>query len=289
MKFLIIGSSGLVGSSVSKSAKKSHEAYGTFFSQKRENLYYLDITDKLQIDNLVNKIKPDIIVHSAALANVDYCEEYQEESLKINVEGTKNIAKAGKNINSKVVFISTDYVFDGKNGPYSENDIPDPINFYGKSKLDGENIIKELEDFLIIRTTGVYGIESAGKNFVVRLINENKSGNTVKVPIDQYGNPTYSDNLGEVIVKLIENNKKGIYNVAGTETINRYEFALKIAEVFQLDKKLIKPVETSELNQKADRPLYGGLKINSIKNEIDIKLLSPIESLSIMNYELRRK
>ena len=286
MKFMVIGATGLAGSALLKSAGKSHEVYGTFLKQNTENLYYLNITNKSDVDNLINKIKPDIIILTAALTNVDYCEDHHEETWEINVEGTRNIVCASRNINAKVAFISTDYVFDGKNGPYSENDKPNPINFYGKTKLEAEKIIEELNDFLIARTTAIYGTEKAGKNFVYRVINCHKSGKTVKVPVDQYGSPIFSDNLGDAIVKLCENNKKGIYNVAGPECINRYELALKVVSVFRLNKELIKPVKTSELNQKAPRPLYSGLKIDKIKNETNIKLLPCDEGLNIMKSQL---
>lgn len=286
MKLLVIGASGLVGSAVYKYPQKLYNVFGTYFTQKRDNLLHLDITNKQEVNELLNKIKPDIIVHSAALPAVDYCEEHQKESWNINVEGTKNIVNVGKNINSKIVFISTDYIFDGKNGPYSEEDIPNPISFYGNIKLECENIVKEYKNYLIIRTTGIYGFETAGKNFVLSLIKNNKAGNIAKIPVDQYSNPTLSDNIADAIIKLCQKNIIGIYNVGSSEFINRYEFALKISRIFNLNQKLITPITTTELKQKAQRPLLSGLKTDKIKNNINIKLFSCYEGLNILKKQL---
>jgi dTDP-4-dehydrorhamnose reductase len=186
-----------------------------------------------------------------------------------------------------MVFFSSDYVFDGVNGPYSEDDATHPISVYGETKLAAESFIRKiLDDFLIIRTTIVYGCEELGKNFCYRLINTLKSGQRIRVPTDQIGTPTYAHNLSEVVIDLIENNRSGIYNVVGCDVADRYEFAKRVCAVFGLNEKLLIPVTTSELNQKAPRPLKAGLRIDKVRKDSSIKIMGIDESLRAFKKEL---
>lgn len=292
MSILIIGASGFVGSLLYEILTREDKVVGTFYPRQLEvkGLKYLDITDRKSVEALIKEIKPAVIILTAALTYVEYCEDHPKEAFEINVLGTTNVALMAKEINAKLVFFSTEYVFDGKAGPYSEEDQPNPISYYGKTKLEGEKVIRDnLGDYLIIRTTVVYGYEKDGKNFIMQLIQKNKAGLIMNIPIDQYGSPTFRDNLVEATIELIQKDKRGIYNVVGCEVINRFDFSILSAEILGLDKNLIIPKTTIELGQKAPRPLKAGLKIDKVRQEIDIKLLSPKEGLEILKTQLRGK
>lgn len=292
MSILIIGASGFVGSLLYEILTREDKVVGTFYPRQLEvkGLKYLDITDRKSVEALIKEIKPAVIILTAALTYVEYCEDHPKEAFEINVLGTTNVALMAKEINAKLVFFSTEYVFDGKAGPYSEEDQPNPISYYGKTKLEGEKVIRDnLGDYLIIRTTVVYGYEKDGKNFIMQLIQKNKAGLIMNIPIDQYGSPTFRDNLVEATIELIQKDKRGIYNVVGCEVINRFDFSILSAEILGLDKNLIIPKTTIELGQKAPRPLKAGLRIDKVRQEIDIKLLSPKEGLEILKTQLRGK
>ncbi|MEM7819477.1 MAG: dTDP-4-dehydrorhamnose reductase [Candidatus Aenigmatarchaeota archaeon] len=285
MKILNIGASGLVGGSLYK--KLSNKAYilGTYNQIKIDNFVKLDIVNKDDVMKVVSDFYPDIIFLTAALTNVDLCEENKELCWRINVQGTRNVVHAANKIGAKLIFFSSDYVFDGKSGPYSEEDKINPINNYGKSKIEAENIIKELSDYLIIRTTVVYGNELQCKNFASRTIKSLREGKTVKAVVDQISTPTYVGDLADKVIILTKRKKKGIYNVAGPDLMSRYEFAKHIANVFNLDENLIVPVTTLELRQKAPRPLKAGLKTNKLYMELGLRTMSVIEGLEAMKNE----
>ncbi|MEW6608085.1 MAG: dTDP-4-dehydrorhamnose reductase [bacterium] len=290
MTILIIGASGFVGSLLYEILSKENEVIGTSYPQQqvRDELQYLDITDREGVERLIREIKPSVIILAAALTYVDYCEDHQKEAFEINVLGTTDVALMAKEIGAKLVFFSTEYVFDGKAGPYSELDLPNPISYYGQTKLEAERaIIDNLDDYLIIRTTVVYGYDRDGKNFIMQLIRKSRNGETMNVPVDQIGSPTFRDNLVEATIELIQSDKRGIYNVVGCEVMNRFEFAILSAEILGLNKSLIVPKTTLELGQKAPRPLKAGLKIDKVQNEIKTKLLSPKEGLEIVQRQLR--
>ncbi len=282
-KVLIIGASGLVGYTLYEHFSKEYDVIGTYNTHPINNLIHLNIINKHQLENLLKKSNPDIILLPAALSAVDYCEKNKEECWQYNVTGPHNLIKLASKSQIKLIFYSTDYIFDGKNGPYTEEDTPNPLNNYGKAKLQTEeNIINELEDYLILRITVVYGWEHLGKNFIFRLINNQKKGEIIRVPKDQVGSPTYVENIAEATLELIKLDKIGIYNVAGLELMDRYSFALTAADVFHLDKLLIKPLLTAELNQIAARPLNAGLIIDKLTKTIKVKMLAPREGLEQM-------
>lgn len=284
-KILITGCSGLLGSKLFLKLHGKYEVLGTYNSEQvdEKNCTKLDIVDREKVFSIIKKFKPQIIIHSAALTNVDYCEDHQKQTYAINVEGTKNVVEAAKTIAAKIVYISTDYIFDGKSGPYTEDDNPNPLNYYAKTKLEGEEIVKNsgLEN-LIIRSTVIYGLEKTKLNFAMWVINKLRRQGKISVVDDQYGSPTFADSAAEIIIKLLEGGRKGIYNVAGPGIMSRYEFALKIADVFDLDKTLITPIQTKGLRQKAPRPLKAGLKIDKVKTDLGIEPLNVKEALEKM-------
>lgn len=274
MKLLIIGASGVLGSRLYNDAiKKKWNAMGTYCSHEREGLSYLDVRDKNSLEKVFNVFKPEVVVMAGGITNVDLCALNPKLAQDVNIKGTLNLVKKIKEYGSELVYVSTDYVFDGKNGPYAETDKPNPINTYGVTKLGAENIIRsKLKDFLIVRTAQLYGIDNAKENFTVKIIYNMLNNKKVYAADDFYSTPTYAGSLSEIIIKLIEKKSKGIYHGAGPEFINRYDYVTKIADIFKLDKNLIQKVKLKDLKLKAKRPERGGLRINKVKKEKNIKV-----------------
>jgi len=291
-RILIIGASGLLGSTLMKMGEKRYEMFGTYNTHKIEgnNFFQLDVTNREDTFNLIKNLKPDLVIDTHALHNVDYCELHPEEAWKINVEGTKNVSEACKVFSCKYVFISTDYVFDGlKTTPYSEKDKPRPVNYYGKTKLIAEHVIQTLlSDYLILRTAVLFGVGGLGKiPYAIWLIEKLKMGEEVRAVIDQYNNPTLVDNLSEIIFALFEKDKVGLFHVTGKTNLNRYEFSVMIAEKFGLDKNLIKPITTPELNQIAKRPFKVNLSTSKVEKATGLKTLTIEEALEVLKSKVK--
>lgn len=283
MRVFIVGASGFVGRIMFEYLSREHETHGSFYSNSVKRLIHLDMTDLKAVKDILTSLKPDVIIHPAANPNVEYCEEHPKETWQVNVEGSRNIIETAREIGVKFVYFSSDYVFDGTNGPYSEDDVPNPINEYGLQKHAVEKLIKNyLEKYLIIRITVVYGWEPRGKNFVMGLIKNLKNGDFMKVPYDQIGSPTYANNMIQAVKELIEADKTGIYHVAGTDVMDRYTFAKNVAEIFELDENLLIPVTTNQLNQKAKRPLKAGMKVDKVQKDVSIRLMSVRNGLEDM-------
>jgi dTDP-4-dehydrorhamnose reductase len=290
-KILIIGVSGLLGNKIYNLAKNDYKVFGTYNTHKpsMENVYQLDVTKRTDVFKLIENIKPDFIIDTHALHNVDYCELHPEEAWLVNVEGTKNVAEACKTFGCKYVFISTDYVFDGKKAtPYTEKDKPNPLNYYAKTKLIAEEAIKILtSDYIIARTAVLFGVGGLGKEpFALWLIKKLKNGEEVKAVIDQYNNPTLVDNLAEMLLTLCEKDKVGLFHITGKTNLNRYEFSIKIAETFGLNKELIRPITTPELNQVAPRPRKVALDVSKVERATKLKALTIDEALNIFQQQV---
>ncbi|MBP6593682.1 MAG: SDR family oxidoreductase [Candidatus Obscuribacter sp.] len=267
MTDLVIGASGQVGGAIVDYLKSEEcEVVGTYTSHNPPHfpLTHLDISDKEQVNELIARLKPKTIYLPSSYTNVDGCERDPELSHRVNVQGAINVFEAALKSRSKVVYFSSDYVFDGVGGPYKETDKTNPVSVYGQHKLAAENACLAQAANLVIRTTVVYGVEWQGKNFVIRLLKSLLNNETVKVPDDQVGNPTLSSELANVSVLLAQRDRDGIFNVAGTGRVSRYEFAREAAYVFGLDESLIEPVKTESLAQAAKRPLNAGLVMDKV-------------------------
>lgn len=250
--------------------------------------HQLDITNKDQVKNFVADIKPNIIINAAAMTNVDLCESERELCWKLNVDAVKHLIIASRIVNAKVVHYSTDYVFDGKNGPYTEEDIPSPVSFYGRSKLASENaLISSGIRHIIIRTMVLYGIGLNIKpNFALWLIDKLKNGQPVNIVTDQIGNATIVDDLAFGTLRLLENDRTGLYNIAGEDLISRYDFTLKMCEVFEFDKRLVLSILTKDLNQPAPRPLNSGLITLKARSELGLNFMNSLEGLRLLKSQL---
>jgi dTDP-4-dehydrorhamnose reductase len=248
----------------------------------------LDIVQKNNVREIIMDFFPDFVINTAAYTNVDKSETEREIAWKINVTGVENIALYSWTVDAHLIHISSDYIFDGKNGPYSEEDKPNPIGYYGRTKLAGENSIKTSGvRATILRTNIVYGPAKYGRqDFVKWVVNSLRANQTIKIVTDQIGNPTFIDDIVNAINSIIEFKKEGVYNIAGKEILTRYDFTLRIADYFKLDKKLILPIITKELNQPAPRPLKSGLIILKAETEIGYIPRSLEETFEIMKKEI---
>ena len=231
--------------------------------------FHLDITDPRAVSELVAEIRPDAVIHTAAFTAVDACETQRELSRRVNVDGTANVAAACAEAAVRLVHISTEYVFDGENGPYTEEDIPNPISHYGLTKLESETAVKErCSDWAIARTTVLFGdAPNVRPSFVAWLVDRLGKGETVRVVDDQIGSPTLADNLSEMLLAILDSGRQETYNTVGDSIINRHSFAVMAAELYGLNPGLIQRIKTSELNQPAPRPLRAGLIMDKFKRD----------------------
>ena len=264
MKLLITGASGLYGSKLAKLAlAKGIEVYSSDIQSLSVygNFVKLDISGKQQVEEAFKTIKPDVVVHAATLTDVDKCETNKELAWKVNVEGTKNIVEAAQSAGSFLIYISTDYVFSGEKGNYKETDKPDPINYYGLTKLKAEEIVQTQPEYFIARPSVIYGsTPAAGKvNFALWLIETLRKGEHVKIVTDQWNTPTLNTNLAEMTLEVIERRLTGIYHLCGATRVSRFEFATKIAEAFSLNTGLIDKVLSSQFTWPAKRPADSSL------------------------------
>ncbi|MFX0186813.1 MAG: SDR family oxidoreductase [Candidatus Hodarchaeota archaeon] len=292
---LVIGANGFLGSNFLRlNIEKEIQSKNLFFIaadlynkniDKYIPFYFIDITNPEDCFKKIIKIDPDIILLTAALTDVDKNETEKDLATKINTEGPKNVLKACEKINSKLIFMSSDFVFDGtkKKGLYTEDDIPNPICHYGKTKYDAElALLKSNIDYLICRTAVLYGWNKNKLNFITWVLDKLDRQEKISIVANQTNNATFVRNLAEIIIKLIEKNAKGIYHTAGDGTLSRYEMALKCAEIFNYNKDLIYPIDN--LNQIAIRPKNTGLDISKLKKLLasDLKIYSLEDGLKYM-------
>lgn len=281
-RLFITGGSGLLGSKFNSLAYENFEIIKTYNKNPQGNAIPLDITDEEDVLRKIDSVNPDLVIHSAALTDVDYCEEHRKKAYQINAEGTLNVIKACEKIDARLIYVSTDFVFDGKKGLYLEEDETNPLGYYALSKLKGEEFVKNSNlNYAITRVSVLYGWHNKS-NFVTWVINELKDKNQINIVTDQYNSPTLADNAAEAIIKIFQSNKEGIYHIAGDERISRFDFARNIAEVFQLDETLINPIVSSQLVQKAQRPVDSSLSVEKAKHDLDMKLLNTHEGLKLM-------
>jgi dTDP-4-dehydrorhamnose reductase len=256
----------------------------SFFSFPNLSYENLDITDRRQIGFHISFYHPQVIINTAAYTDVDGCEIHKDKTWAVNVGGVRNLVNLCREEKIKLIQLSTDYIFNGENGPYSEEDPPDPVNFYGETKLESEKIIKEGGiDFLIIRTNVLYGFgKNVKPNFLLWLLEKLSRNEKIKIVTDQFNNPTLADNLSLCILEMVKKNISGVYHIAGSEYISRYDFAIKVADKFNFDKNNILPTKTALLQQKAKRPYRGGLKIDKAQSILETELLSVNQALEYL-------
>lgn len=276
IKVIVIGSNGLLGQTLLKQLLDTNCSVIAFskgenrFSIKEGYHYFsIDVTNTDLLLQTIRAIKPSYIINTAAITNVDFCEDNKELCDAVNVYSVKHLVGVCKELDTHLIHISTDFIFDGKNGAYKETDVPNPINYYGKSKLLSEEaLVNSTIDYTILRTILVYGkVAKMNKsNFVFWIKETLEDFDKVTVLNDQYRMPTYVEDLAKACLLVMQKEAKGIFNISSNQLLSIYEMALEIANVFQLDKKLIIPISTSTLNQRAPRPPKTGFNLEkSIK------------------------
>lgn len=295
MRVLVIGGGGQLGSKILHQGRTDFDLHATYMTRpppiEPRRIHRLDKTDRQGIQKLISTLSPDVVVDTAALHNVDYCESHKNEAQAINVMGTRNIAEVCREIRAKMVFISTDYVFDGTKGNYTEDEPINPINYYGVSKVEGERAVQQsCDDYIVVRPSVIYGWvasslpeSSSGKplNFAMWLTRKLKDNERISIVTDQYSSPTLSDDLAKAIIELCKRDAKGLYHVAGRMRLSRYEFALKLAERMSLDSGLVTPIGTSQLKQVARRPADSSLNVKKIERNLGRTMLTVDEALEV--------
>lgn len=288
MSVLVVGASGLVGSYLFKTISLDTSVIGTYQKFAIPGLQPLDISCDHNIAKLIETLKPNFVFLPAAFTNVDACEEKKDFCKAINIDGVRNVIKAIQGTSALLIYFSTDFIFNGKAGPYTEESKPNPISFYGETKLSAEKLIAEsLKKYLIIRTTCVYGAEPQEKNFVMSLVKKLHAKEGMDVPSDQVTTPTYAGNLAEITWRLAQERKNGIFNIVGASRMSRLDFAFLVADAFGLDKRFVRGVSTASLKRKAERPLNAGLTIDKIEKTLGIRIPTPQESLETLKDELK--
>lgn len=243
--------------------EQGHDCVGTHFSfETPDTVFYntLETSDPNNFD--VDSFAPEAIIHCGALTWVDYCEEHPDESYLKTVKSTQIASELANKHGAKMIYLSTDYVFDGAKGFYSEEDQTNPLSVYGKHKLQAEQFIESNNDnHLICRITNVYGNEIRGKNFIARLSANMRKGDAMELtlPVDQYATPVNAWDVARAVLKLVEGNHNGMYHFASTDYLNRVQLAERVAHYFGHDNLQIRATTTAEINPPAERPLMGGM------------------------------
>ncbi len=283
MKIFISGASGLVGGNCLKHfTEQGCEVVGSYFSYKTDDTVYYDTLNPDNPENFdVKAFAPDVIVHCGAMTHVDACETEQDRSYRETVQSTINLIALSKACNARMVYISTDYVFDGKAGPYREDAPVNPISVYARHKLEAEQLVlKEIGDALVLRVTNVYGDEVRGKNFVARIVQQclEKKKLTLKLPYDQYASPSNAWDIARAMYVLLRDGKQGIYHIGSTDYLNRVELALRVLSYFPGAEYDLIPISTEDMKQPAPRPLLGGFVKMKFSNEYPEFLFGNVDS-----------
>jgi dTDP-4-dehydrorhamnose reductase len=300
-KFFICGIGGLLGSKLTNIIKNKFSVSGSYNLRNSNfeliNSYQLDLTNLDALNHILYDIKPDVIINATALNNVDYCETHETEANKINFDAVSELAKISNKLGSKLVHLSTDSVFDGKKiDPYTENDLPNPPNIYGKSKLLGENAVLQFPNNLVIRASVLYGWlpkhiaytkTSSLKqfNFVQWLINELILKHEVKIIEDEFSSPIIAEDFAYSILHLIINDHDGLFHSAPPLCINRYDFSVKLANYFNLDSSLIIPTTIEKLGRDVTTAKNKCLNSTKIINT-NFKFLTFEESFELIKKQM---
>lgn len=292
MRVLVTGANGFLGYYLVESLlHQNHEVIATGKGDCRlpypvnASFHYipLDFTDPYRVHDVFQHYKPEVVIHCGAMTRVDECEVNQWEAYLTNVEGTLNIRSNASEFKCHLVFLSTDFVFDGSRGMYTEKDIPSPINFYGRTKKEAEDIIRAYEyDWAIVRTVLVYGEpKTGGQNILTVLKSKLEKGEEYKLVTDQFRTPTYVGDLARGIVAIVEKRATGTWHLSGRDLLTPFDMGMKAAALLGLDRNLIKPVTAMVFTQPAARPSRTGFVIDKARKELGFEPVSFEEGLRL--------
>ena len=292
-KYLIIGANGLIGRKIGKIiSEKQAQWVGSCNTRSETGLHHVDITNFDELKRLISGEKPQVVFHCANLAGgVNFCEKYPEKARAFHYDATVNMGNLCKELGSKFVYISSDYVFFDSSQPISENAKTGPLNEYGKLKLKSEEWIRNnLQAFLIIRTTNVYGWDpdSATPNYVMNVFNVVASGKPFTAPSYLWGTPTYVDDLAEAILGLVDRKENGVYHVVGSDFVNRFDWAIQICSSFGLNHILVQRSDSKPENY-IPRPMMARLSTEKLERLSIVAMKGVIDGLALMKQEMERQ
>lgn len=279
-KLLVTGSNGLLGQKIVEilagtkkvriiaTSKNTDKIAGV----KGYDFELLDLANYVETEYIIRVHNPDTIIHTAAMTQVDKCEEQKADCWEINVEAVKNLVKCSNSVNAHLIHLSSDFVFDGIKGPYSETDTTNPLSYYGLSKLEGEKILMSTAyKWTIVRTILVYGVNRSltRSNIVLWVKNSLEAGKPIRVVNDQFRAPTLVDDLANACIEIAVREKEGLFHISGPEMMSILDIAYKVADYYKLDKSLITPVSSAKLNEIAQRPRSTGFVLEKARMELD--------------------
>lgn len=299
MRILITGSNGLLGQKLVAALRGSEEveliatSRGPDRTPTREGYRYfeLDCTDRAQVDRVFGTAAPDAVIHTAAMTNVDACELDPGSCRLQNVTAVENLVQAARPMQSHFIHLSTDFVFNGANGPYTEDDTPDPLSVYGHSKLDSEAIVRSagLDHWSIARTIIVYGVAPglSRSNVVLWARNALERGEPIRVVDDQWRMPTLAEDLADGCIRIVQRKATGIYHLSGPDLMSILELVHRVGRFFQLDTAHVLPVKSDSLGQPAHRPPRTGFKLEKARRDLGFAPRHFEEGLAVLREQLR--
>lgn len=297
-KLLITGANGLLGQKLI--AQLEGDPYWNVLATSRgENrlpslgIAYqsMDIEDRQKVAEIVAAFKPDVILHTAAMTNVDQCELNREDCWRANVEAVQHIIAAAEQQGAFLLHVSTDFIFDGKTGPYDEKAEPAPVNFYGESKLEAEKLVqRSTTPWAIARTVLVYGITNSlsRSNIILWVKNSLEEGKPIKVVDDQWRTPTLAEDLADGCLRIAREKAEGIWNVSGKDFLSPFEMAIKTADYFGLDKSLMTRADSSTFTQPAKRPPRTGFMIDKMEQRLGYQPRSFEEGIALVAHQIKQ-
>ena len=292
LKFLVTGSAGLVGQQVVKYLSKSNQVFSCYNESKPEygDSVKMDLKNYEMISSVLTEIKPDVVIHLGAMTGVDICEKEKTSASEINTKATEIIAKECSKLNSFLVYVSTDYVFDGNFGMYKEDDVANPLGFYGKSKLEGEKAVQNFStNWCIARTSTPFGLHPTKKSFPMWVIENLQKQKQIDVLIDQFTSPTYIPNLSRMLIEISERRITGIIHAAGASKISRYQMASMVSDKLNLDGTLLKQISMNKMKWVARRPKDSSLDVSRASSILNEKPQKIDQSLNLFIDEMKSK
>ena len=292
LKFLVTGSAGLVGQQVVKDLSKSNQVFSCYNESKPEygDSVKMDLKNYEMISSVLTEIKPDVVIHLGAMTGVDLCEKEKTSASEINTKATEIIAKECSKLNSFLVYVSTDYVFDGNFGMYKEDDVANPLGFYGKSKLEGEKAVQNFStNWCIARTSTPFGLHPTKKSFPMWVIENLQKQKQIDVLIDQFTSPTYIPNLSRMLIEISERRITGIIHAAGASKISRYQMAIMVSDKLNLDGTLLKQISMNKMKWVAQRPKDSSLDVSRASSILNEKPQKIDHSLNLFIDEMKSK
>jgi len=299
MKILLTGSNGLLGQKLVKLIldKEEDQLIATARGENRlpiaaECFRSLDVTNEKEVLELITEEQPDVVIHTAAMTNVDQCETEKEACWELNVDAIAYLIKACEKTGAYLLHLSTDFIFDGEEGPYDEKGTPNPVSYYGESKLAAENLLLESKiNYGIARTVLVYGIahDMSRSNIILWVKSSLEAGKEIKVVDDQLRSPTLAEDLAMGCYLMASQKAQGIFNISGKDLLTPYDMAIKTAAYFNLDTSNMQKADASTFTQTAKRPPRTGFSIEKARNELGYEPHSFDEGIAIVSEQFSSK